>query len=80
MFVKGDALNLFDNTAVVSPGTDVADRFNSGAASGLLAFNPFTDVPIEGVHYRLMPNFGKPTGPESYQTPRTFQVAVGARF
>ena len=80
LFVKGDALNVFNNAAVVSPGTDVTDRFNSGAASGLLAFNPFTEVPIEGVHYRLSPAFGNPTGPESYQMPRTFQLAVGAHF
>ena len=80
LFLKGDVLNIFNNAAVVSPGTDVADRFNSGAQSGLLAFNPFTDVPIEGVHYRLNPNFGKPTGPESYQARRTLQLAVGARF
>ncbi|PYQ47591.1 MAG: hypothetical protein DMF59_18490, partial [Acidobacteria bacterium] len=80
LFVKGDALNAFNNAAVVSPGTEVADRFNSGTASGLLNFNPFTEVPVEGIHYRLSPTFGRPTGPESYQTPRTFQLAIGARF
>ncbi len=80
LFAKGDVLNLFDNAAVVSPGTDVMNRFTSGPASGLVAFNPFTEVPIEGVHYQLSPTFGKPTGPESYQTPRTFQLSFGARF
>jgi len=80
LFVKGDVLNVFNNAAVIAPGTEVADRFNSGTASGLLAFNPFTEVPVEGIHYRLSPNFGKPTGPESYQAPRTLQLAVGIRF
>jgi hypothetical protein len=80
LFLKGDALNVFNNAAVVSPGTEVADRFNSGSASGLLPFNPFTEVPVEGVHYRLSPDFGRPTGPQSFQTPRTFQLAIGARF
>jgi hypothetical protein len=80
LFVKGDALNVFNNAAVISPGTDVFDRFNSGPASGLRAFNPFTEVPVEGVNYRLSPSFGKPTGPESYQAPRTFQVSLGAHF
>ncbi|HEY8132144.1 MAG TPA: TonB-dependent receptor [Thermoanaerobaculia bacterium] len=80
LFAKGDVLNVFNNAAVIAPGTEVADRFNSGTASGLLTFNPFTEVPVEGVHYRLSPSFGQPTGPESYQTPRTFQVAIGARF
>ena len=78
-FIKGDALNVFNNAALVSPGTDVIDSSNS-PGSGLLAFNPFTEVPIQGVHYRLSPLFGKATGPASYQTPRTFDVAVGARF
>ena len=80
LFLKGDVLNVFDNAAVVSPGTEVMTRFRSGATSGLQPFNPFTQVPVEGVHYRLSPTFGKPTGPDSYQTPRTFQLSVGARF
>jgi hypothetical protein len=80
LFVKGDVLNLLNNTAVLSPNTNVMDRFRNGATSGLVAFNPFTEHPIEGVHYRLSPDFGKPNGPESYQTPRTFQLSVGARF
>jgi hypothetical protein len=77
LFFKGDVLNLFNNAAVVSPGTVVITGF---AASGLRTFNPFTEVPVEGVNYRLASNFGKPTGPESYQTPRTFQLSFGARF
>ncbi len=79
-FVKGDVLNLLNSAAVVSPGTQVLTRFRSGSGSGLLAFNPFTETPVEGVHYRLSPDFGKAIGPDSYQTPRTFQLAFGARF
>jgi hypothetical protein len=77
LFVKGDVLNLFDNTAVVSPDTVVMTGFTT---SGLRPFNPFTEVPVQGVNYRLSPTFGKATGPESYQTPRTFQLSLGARF
>jgi outer membrane receptor protein involved in Fe transport len=77
LFFKGDVLNLFNNAAVVSPSTVVITGF---AASGLRTFNPFTEVPVEGLHYRRSPNFGEPTGPESYQTPRTFQLSLGARF
>jgi hypothetical protein len=80
LFAKGDVLNLLNNSAVLSPNTDVMDRFRNGSTSGLVAFNPFTEHPVEGVHYRLSPDFGKPNGPESYQTPRTFQLSVGARF
>jgi hypothetical protein len=80
LFVKGDVLNLFDNGAVVAPNTQVLTRLRNGAESGLVAFNPFTEVPVEGVHYRLSPGFGQPTGPASYQIPRTFQLSFGARF
>ncbi|HJT17445.1 MAG TPA: hypothetical protein VJ853_08660, partial [Thermoanaerobaculia bacterium] len=77
VFVKGDVLNAFNRAAVVAPNTDVETPRNT---AGLAIFNPFTQVPVAGVNYRLSPNFGKPTGPESYQTPRTFQIAIGARF
>jgi hypothetical protein len=77
LFLKGDVLNLFDNAAVVSPDTVVMTGFTT---SGLRQFNPFTEVPVQGVNYRLSPTFGKATGPESYQTPRTFQLSLGARF
>ena len=76
-FVKADVLNLLNNAAVVAPNTDVATVRND---PHLLAFNPFTQVPEEGRNYRLSSNFGKPTGPESYQPPPTFQIAIGARF
>ena len=79
-FLKGDVLNLLNNAAVVSPGTEVITRLGGGANSGLRAFNPFTEQPVEGVHYRLSPNFGRAIGPASYQTPRTFQLSMGARF
>ena len=80
LFLKGDVLNLLNNAAVVSPGTEVITRFGGGINSGLHAFNPFTEQPVEGVHYRLSPKFGQATGPASYQTPRTFQFSMGARF
>ena len=77
VFVKGDVLNAFNRSAVVAPNSDVA---TARTGTGLATFNPFTQTPVEGVNFRPSQNFGKPTGPESYQTPRTFQVAVGVRF
>ena len=75
-----DVFNLFNRAAVVSPGTEVLTRQSAGASSGLRAFNPFTETPIEGVHYVRSATFGLPTGPESYQAPRRFQISVGVRF
>ena len=79
LFSKAEVTNLFDRAAVVNVDTEVVTRL-SNAGSGLLPFNPFTATPVEGINYRLGPNFGKPTGPESYQTPRTFRLSLGVRF
>ncbi|HEX7421455.1 MAG TPA: hypothetical protein VF505_16310 [Thermoanaerobaculia bacterium] len=41
---------------------------------------PFTDKPVAGLNDRLSRDFGKASGPDSYQAPRTFGVSFGARF
>jgi hypothetical protein len=78
--VKIDVFNLLNRAAVVAPGREVLTRQRAGVSSGLHAFNPFTETPVEGVHYILTPNFGSPTGPESYQEPRRFEISAGIRF
>lgn len=78
LFAKLVVLNALNNRAVVSPDTLVLDRLRNGPP--FLAFDPFTQTPIPGVHYQLSPTFGKPTGPDSYQAPRTFEVAIGAHY
>lgn len=80
LFVRGDVLNIFNNAAVVNPNTTVITRRSGGASSGLKAFNPFTDTPVEGVNWKKGSSFGKPTGPTSYQDPRFYRFAVGLRF
>ncbi|MEO8215993.1 MAG: TonB-dependent receptor [Acidobacteriota bacterium] len=75
-----EVFNLLNRAAVVSPGTEVLTRRSAGASSGLRTFNPLTEKPIEGVHYVRSASFGLPTGPESYQAPRRFQISVGVRF
>ena len=37
------------------------------------AFNPFTATPVEGVHWRKGPNFGKATTGNDLQVPRTYR-------
>jgi len=80
VFLQCEVVNLFDRAAVTSVSTEVQTLARSGPSLGLVAFNPFTTTPIEGVHYRLAPDFGQPTGPSSYQTPRTYQFSVGMKF
>ena len=75
-----DVFNLLNRAAVVSPAKEVLTRQTGGISSGLQPFNPFTETPVEGVHYIVTPMFGRPTGPESYQTPRRYEISVGLRF
>jgi len=35
---------------------------------------------ITGANWLKGPNFGKPTGPSSYQTARTYSLSAGLRF
>jgi len=98
LFAQGQVLNIFnaDNANDIFLGridTTVRTRRTNGAASGLVAFNPYTDTPIEcpqgaaaadctalHANYQLGPNFGKPVTKEGFQTPRTYRFAVGLRF
>jgi hypothetical protein len=80
LFLQSEVSNVFNRASVVTPNMEVLTRLRSGASSGLLAFNPFTETPVEGVHYRLPPDFGRATGPSSYQTPRAFRASVGLKF
>jgi hypothetical protein len=79
-FVRGVVTNLFNESAVIVPNTNIITRRTGGAASGLVAFNPMTDTPVEGTHWRKGTLFGQPSGVGSYQTPRTYGFGVGLRF
>jgi hypothetical protein len=46
----------------------------------LQPFNPFTTKAVEGVNYVKAETFGKPSGTNDYQAPRTFNFSVGIRF
>jgi outer membrane receptor for ferrienterochelin and colicin len=87
-FIRGDVLNVFNTDAIVDPAqldTTVATA-RTAAGSGLLPFNPFTDTPVEGVHWRKGDNFGKAATQDAFQTPdrtlapRTYRLSVGFKF
>jgi outer membrane receptor protein involved in Fe transport len=44
------------------------------------AFNPFTTVPVQGVHWNYGPNFGTALNRFAYTTPRMFRINFGIRF
>jgi hypothetical protein len=69
--------NLFNADAIDGPNGTV---LTNATDKTLLAFNPFTVTPVEGVHYRLGPDFGKAISAAAYQTPRSFYVSGGFRF
>ncbi len=77
IFIQPEVLNLFNRQGVQAVDQTILTRANSTAYQ---TFNPYTETPVEGVHWAKGPNFGKPTLPGSYQTPRTFQVSLGFRF
>lgn len=77
-FLQADMLNVFNNDDLLGHNTSVLTAFND---STLKRFNPLAgDQPVEGVHYRKGPLFGKPTVASSYQDPRTYRVSGGFRF
>ena len=80
----------FRNTSVVPaasirmttgcPTSNANCRQANGQPLVLKPFNPFTETPVEGVHWRKGPNFGQPDSEGDFQQARTFRFSVGVRF
>ena len=83
LFAQVQVLNMFNQfnlynvqsgaiqTAVLTAVND-PDRFQT--------FNPFTERPVQGVHWDFEEDFGQAIDSEAYTLPRTFQCAIGFRF
>jgi len=81
LFVRFIVDNLFNQSAQDQSGDEtVYTAGNQNPDRTMQTFNPFTTEPVEGVNYELGPNFGQPLEAADYQTPRTYQFAVGFRF
>ncbi|MGV8039975.1 MAG: TonB-dependent receptor domain-containing protein [Thermoanaerobaculaceae bacterium] len=78
LYLSPEVLNVFNQQGVINVDTTVED--NTTHPDELQAFNPFTEKPVEGVHWRKGADFGKPLAPADYQLPRTFRFSVGIRF
>jgi hypothetical protein len=76
-FIQPEVLNVFNRQGVTSYDEEVLTNSDT---TTLKAFNPFTETPVEGVHYALGPNFGQPNSEGDFQTPRTFRISMGLRF
>jgi outer membrane receptor for ferrienterochelin and colicin len=88
-FLQPEIVNLFNQHGVESFDEEVltnvdcpggSSQASACPASGLKAFNPFTETPVKGVNYITGPSFGKPTSEGDYQQARTFRVSFGIRF
>jgi len=77
IFFRGVVNNIFNLQGIDGFNTTVQ---TASSNSAYVAFNPFTDTPVQGVHWGFGPEYGKVTGPGSYQNPREFNFSVGVRF
>ena len=84
LYLQPEILNVFNEHGVINVNTAVQDATNSPRSAtnpnGLLPFNPFTETPVEGIHWRRGGSFGKGVIETDYQTPRTFRFSLGVRF
>ena len=91
LFFQPEVINLFDERGVETFNEEIFTSLDPNR--GLVAFNPFTQTPIEcpqsataaectamGAHWQKGPQFGQPTTEGSYQQVRTLRFSVGMRF
>ena len=82
VFLQPEVLNVFNESGVTVVNTDILDEANgNNCGSGpCQPFNPFTETPVEGVHWAKGASFGEPTSEYNYQIPREYRFSVGFRF
>lgn len=77
LFLQPEVINVFNEQGVLSFNEEILTAEDDDS---LQPFNPFTETPIEGVHWRKGQNFGRPSNEGSFQQPRTFRFSVGLKF
>ena len=77
MFLQPEVQNVFNESGAVTGNSTELTNWNDPS---LETFNPFTETPVEGVHWRRDEEWGQPEVEADYQLPRTFRVSVGIRF
>lgn len=93
LFVQAQVINLFNQfqqcgcggSVFVNGGASQARFVNQTVLTAVTStryapFNPFTDTPVQGVHWDYGSNFGKATSRFAYTTPRLFRMSFGVRF
>ncbi len=80
LFIQPEIVNIFNEQAVINPGTSAFNTSVLDYHNGYADFDPFTEKPVQGVNWDYGSSFGKATSALAYQTPRTFRVSLGVRF
>ena len=75
VFLQPEVLNVFNEDRALFVNSSIRD-----SRQGLPGFNPFTETPVEGVHFAKGPLFGQPQAEADFQNPRIFRFSVGFRF
>jgi hypothetical protein len=81
LFAKGEVTNVFDQSGLVNAFLlDQSVLTASNAPTRFQRFNPFTETPVQGVHWDVGPQFGRAASRFAYQPPRAVRFALGIRF
>ena len=96
VYIQPEVLNVFNEEGSLLVNTTIFDATTGcpatqrgcinadGSRVTLRSFNPFTETPVEGVHWKKGDAFGKAILPGAlttdYQVPRTYRFSVGFRF
>jgi hypothetical protein len=80
LFAQIQLLNVFNRFQVFN-----AEHLNTVVTSAvddssLPLFDPFTETPVEGVHWQKSDEFGTAVSRSAYTLPRTFSFSVGVKF
>jgi outer membrane receptor protein involved in Fe transport len=76
-FIQPEVQNVFNQQGLVDANSTELTALND---PNLETFNPFTETPVEGVHWRRGDDWGQAEDDTDYQLPRTFRVSIGIRF
>ena len=87
IFLQPEVLNVFDEQGVSSSPHAASTTVCTSPGPTLARLqSPYTQTPVEGVHWRKGPLFGQPNRASTetlagdFQAPRTFRFSVGVRF
>ena len=85
VYVQPEVLNVFDEDGLVDFDTRIRSFNNANTSTACNGapcqqFNPFTETPVEGVHWAKRETFGQPLAENDFQDPREYRFSVGFRF